>query len=220
MGFSGEGAASGASAGMAFGPWGALAGGVIGGFAGGSGAGNYARNMRHAQERAIASMKRFQKAGMFESEEFFNLAMEELQGVGPAMRQELLASGEAGLAQEEASAIGTGLSGTTAMRGAKRAMRRDVGHTLGLLEERIAGSKSALYQSRGLQLYQEYIDRANIFQRTKWDTTGPEFLSSRAGAYGEMGAMAGGFLGDVYDWYKNKGNDNSGGGLDIGEGDR
>ena len=172
-------------------------GGAIGGYSGASKAEDVASLMRDAQMRAIRKMRKMQRLGMLESEEFFDLALGELDKVGPQMRQELLAQGEQGLAATEASAIGTGLSGTTAMAGQKRGMRMDIGRTLASLEESLAGSRAGMLERRGTERYQQRLDRANIMQRTQWDTMGPQYLQSVAGKYADLGAGLGAFGDDM-----------------------
>jgi len=169
---------------------------------GGSAARQEKRFMKAAmsgQRHAIRAMLKLQGLGMEQSGEFFEKALGQLQAVGPHMRQELLAQEKQGLDKEKASALGTGLTGTTAMSGALRGARASTQRALGGLQESLAGAQAALYQGRGAQVYQEYIDRANIRQRTKYDPFLQNFQMGQMGAAGaKAGAGFGGMLGDIF----------------------
>lgn len=121
------------------------------------------------QSQAIQAMLALQQQGMDESAGLFGQSEAQLNAVGPAMRQEMLAQGEASMAAQDASALSTGMTGTSALAGRRRGVLSDTNRNLGMLEESLAGSRSRLYERRGGEVYQQYIDRANIRQRTKYD---------------------------------------------------
>lgn len=176
-------------------------GGIIGGIAGANKEKSFTSGAMGAQASAIAGMLGFQKAGMQFSQEEYEKALGELESVGPAMRTELLAREKAGLGAETANALGTGLTGTTALSGRLRGARADTQRNLAGLEEGLAGARSSLHAARSSQIYQQYIDRANIRQRTKFDPFLENFQFGQIGAAGAAGgAGIGGFLEGIFDF--------------------
>lgn len=172
---------------------------IAGGLLGGSKESKFQEQAMAAQEQAIKAMLALQNKGMVASSEYFDKALGQLSAVGPAMRQSLLAQGQKAQAGAMASSLGRGLTGTTAHSGMLRGVLADTNQSLANLEQQLAGAKSSLYSSRGSELYQQYFDRLNIRQRTKYDP----FLSNwkpgaGAAAGGKMGGMLGGMLGNVF----------------------
>lgn len=170
-------------------------GGMVGGYQGAKREEEFMKEAMEAQRRALKGMMLLQGQGMAASEEQFGAALAELDAVGPAMRQELLARGEQDVAAATQSALGTGLTGTSAFQsGMLRASRMDTQRQLGQLEERLAGSRAQLRAGRGTELYGQYLDRANIRQRTKYDP----FLQNYApGQMTAAGAQAGAGMADM-----------------------
>lgn len=176
---------------------------IVGGMLGGGRQRRWDSKAKQAFRDAIARMQADLKTGRGESKEFFEQALGELNAVGPAMRQELLARGKEDIAGQEASALGTGLTGTTAMSGQLRGSRADTQRTLTQLEESLAGARSSMYSQRGAQVYQEYIDKANVDQRTGYDPFyggGMGTLSSNV----DWGAF-GGAVEDIFSWFSGMG---------------
>lgn len=180
-------------------------GDAIGGLYGGSAYSGmldskFQKKAMQAQKDAIKAMLALQQEGMDTSQGLFGQAEDQINAVGPAMRQELLAQGERGVADSTSNALSTGLSGTSAYQGMLRGSRADTGRNLGLLEESLAGARSRLYERRGSEVYQQYIDRANIRQRTKYDPflqgySSDAQTSGTSGFMGDMMGMFGGMFG-------------------------
>ena len=189
------GAAGGAaSAGAASGgnPY-AMAFGAVGGYIGGQKEEKFMKKQVEAQRLALGRMKKQQKRGMRESRLLFERAMEQLNSIGGASRQALVESGQQRMAQVQSSAIGTGLTGTTAFQaGMGRSTQRDISREMGLLEERLAGSRANLLTGRSQQRYGERMDRANILQRTKYDSSMEGYQpGGTAASYASLGSAMG-----------------------------
>jgi len=140
------------------------------------------------QALSIKKMLEFQKEGMLDSREKWKLSMEQLDQVEPRMRQQLLERGAADLAADRQNALSTGMTGTTASRGQTRGSRATTQRALATLAGTVAQTKASAYQGRGAEQYQQWIDRANIRQRTKYD---PFLQNFRFGSMGGAGASAG-----------------------------
>jgi len=171
---------------------------MIGGAIGGKKAAKYEKGFMGdamaAQESAIKAMLELQAQGMDVSEDMFATAMQQMQGVGPAARQQLLAQGKRAEAKAVTSSLGQGLTGTTAHSGFLRGVTRDAGQNLAQLEQGLASTKAGMYERRGSEVYQQYIDRANIRQRTKYD---PFLANYKMGSMTAAGAASGSAMGSA-----------------------
>ncbi len=145
-----------------------------------------------AQEWAIKHMLKSQQRGMEFSKEQFDAAMGELKNVGPAMRTELLAREKQSISADQQSALGTGLTGMET--GRLRASRSDMQRNLAGLEENLAGARAGLQANRANAIYSQYLDRANIRQRTKYD---PFLENWNPAGMVQMGAQSGAALGNA-----------------------
>lgn len=173
-------------------------GGLLGGAQGAKDESKFVGQAMDAQANAIKAMLALQKAGMGFSSEMFDKAMAQMNAVGPAMRQQLLAQGKQKEAQMTSNSLGTGLTGTTAHSGFVRGVTADTGQNLAQLEGGLASQRAGMYQQRGSEMYQQYLDRANIRQRTKYDPFLQNFQFGQMGQAGaEAGAGLGGLLGTV-----------------------
>lgn len=173
-------------------------GSILGGFSGASKEKSFLNDAMNAQEGALKRMLELHAAGVGKSEELFGLAKQQLDAVGPAMRQELLAQGKQAQAAQTASSLGSGLTGTTAYQSFIRGALADTGRNLATLEGGLADARSRLYERRAGDVYQQMIDRVNIRQRTKYDPFLQNFQSGQmAGAGAQAGGGLGGLLGDV-----------------------
>lgn len=182
--------------------------GIYGGMSSARKASNFQRRAMLYQASAMKQMKADLKAGRKLSQSQYKQSLEELNSVGPAMRTELLAKGEQDIAGAEANALGTGLSGTTAMSGALRGARADTQRNLNTLEGSLASARSSLHSARGAQVYQEYVDKANVDQRTVYDP----FLSGWDGKIdsGVQGwAGMAGAMDDLFSWFGGLGSSDS-----------
>ena len=171
-------------------------GGAVGGYLGGQKESKFIKKATKKQQEAIKAMLALQQSGMDVSAEFFQQSEDQLNAVGPAMRQELLKQGNQAVAGAEASALSTGLAGTSAMAGMRRGVLADTNQNLSQLQEGLATERARLYERRGSEVYQQYIDRANISQRTKYD---PFLQNFQFGQIASAGAQAGGAIGNVGD---------------------
>lgn len=194
-----SGAASGAAnAGAASGgnPY-AMAFGAVGGYIGGQKEERFMKKQVEAQRMALRKMRKTQKRGMRQSRLLFERAMEELGSIGGASRQALVEQGQQRMAATQSSAIGTGLTGTSAFQaGMQRSTQRDINREMGLLEERLGGTRANMLMGRSGQVYGQQMDLANIQQRTKYDPFMENYQpGGTAAAYGSLGAGIGGFFG-------------------------
>ncbi len=171
-------------------------GGMVGGYFGAKKEKKFTKKAMQAQKDAIKAMLALQQEGMDASAGFFGQSEEQINAVGPAMRHELLAQGERGLAAQEGSALSTGMSGTSGMAGARRGVLGDVNRNLSSLEEGLAGARSRLYERRGSEVYAQYFDRANIRQRTKYDPFLENWRPGQNNQLASIAQIAGAFYGE------------------------
>jgi len=169
-------------------------GGIIGGSKGASAEQDFVGEAMAAQDFSIKKMLEMQAKGMGRARDEFDLSMEELDKVGPQLRQELLARGAAELGQQQQNALGTGLTGTTVAQGQLRGSRAATQRALSEHYGRVAQAKAGMRTARSNQVYQMWVDRANIRQRTKYD---PFLQNFQFGSMGRAGAEAGAGFGSL-----------------------
>ena len=197
-----QGATSGAAQG-GISPWASVLGagiGAIGGYFGGKKEKEWMQARAQERLRAKKRLKKDILRGIEQSREYFNRSLEELGGAANTFRTNQMQQAQQSLARQQQSAIGTGLSGTTAAAGQQRALLRDINQQAMNLEAQMATQKSGLLAARSDQIFNQQQTLGQVKMINQYDNT-PFQPGATAAAYGQLGAAAGYGLGSLADYY-------------------